>query len=83
MSQLSGEAQRQEGEWAHRTEATGSLDQARGLDDGVDSSVQLHLAVHTAHRALLGRYDGHLNLPVVNQRVQDGFDVFHRQVNLW
>lgn len=66
----------------YRAESTGRLDEAGGLDDGVHAAVQLHLPVHAAHRALLGGDHGHLHLPVVDERVQDGLNVVHRQVHL-
>lgn len=63
-------------EW-YRAESTGGPDEARGLDDGVHATVQLHLAVHAAHSSLLGCNDCHLHLPVIDQGVKDGLDVIH------
>lgn len=69
--------------WYYRAESAGRLDKAGGLEDGIDSAVKLHLSVDTTHRSLLGSNDGHLHLPIVDQRVQDGLDVVHGQIHLW
>lgn len=66
----------------YRAESTGGPDEARGLDDGVYATVQLHLAVHAAHSSLLGCNDCHLHLSIIDQGVKDGLDVIHRQVHL-
>lgn len=70
------------GACCYRAESAGRPDEARWLDHRVDATVQLHLPVHAAHRPLLGGDDGHLHLAVVDERVQDGLDVVHRQVHL-
>lgn len=71
------------GRWfTHRAESARRPHHARGLDDGVDAAVQLHLSVHAAHRAFLGGDDGHLHLAVVDERVEDGLDVVHGKVHL-
>lgn len=66
----------------YRAESAGRPDEARGLDDGIDAAVKLHLSIHAAHRSLLGGDHRHLHLPVVDQGVQDGLDVIHGQINL-
>lgn len=66
----------------YRAESAGRPDETRGLDDGVDAAVQLHLSIHAAHRSLLGSDDRHLHLPIVDQCVEDGLDVIHGQVHL-
>lgn len=66
----------------YRAESTRCPNEACGLDDSVDTAVQLHLSIYTAHRSLFGRNDRHLRLPIIDQCVKDGLDVVHRQVHL-
>lgn len=81
-SAYDGEKYNSEAAGTYGTESTGCPDQACRWEDWVDCPVQFHLSIDAANSAFLCSDDSHLHFAIINECVQDGFNVLHRQLYL-